>query len=280
MRVDLHIHSTFSDGLFTPTELVAAAVKAKLAAISLTDHDSLDGFHEAACAGKENGVEVVPGVELSSQYQGRDLHILGYGVDPDDDAFQEMLRRFRERRHKRGLKIIEKLNVLGITIEPAEVLAKSGKGALGRPHVAAVLLEKGVVSRTGEAFDKYIAEGGPAYVPKYKMTAGEAIEHIHGAGGLAFVAHPGVFLEHMDELQALIDQGFDGVEVYHPTHSQTRSEELKKVATRNGLLISGGTDFHGFSGRDVPMGGVKVPYELWEKMKARIQEHHKRGKDS
>jgi len=273
MRIDLHMHSTFSDGLFTPTELVEKAVNKKLVAISLTDHDCLDGIHEMMEAGRNQGVEVLSGVELSSEFKGRDLHILGYGVDPDDAGFQEMLRKFRETRHKRGLKIIEKLNALGVSIEPAEVLAKSGDGALGRPHIAAVLVEKKIVSHTNEAFNKYIAEGGPAYEPKYKMSPNEAIQYIRNAGGLAFMAHPGIFLEDMDEMRELIGHGFDGVEVYHPKHSATRAEELKAIADEYGLLISGGSDYHGFAGRDLPIGGQEISYSILEKIKESLKNH-------
>lgn len=270
MRIDLHMHSTFSDGVLTPTELVDKAVDAEVDVISLTDHDCLDGLPEAMRAGQEKGVEVVTGCELSCEYRGRDLHVLGYGVDPHHDAFQNALHQFRETRHKRGIKIVEKLNGLGVNIEPAEVLAKAGEGALGRPHIAAVLVDKGVVSKPGEAFDKYIAEGGPAYVGKYKMSTREAIDHIQGADGLAFIAHPGVFLENIDELFDLIAEGFDGVEVYHPTHTSRRAEELKEIADKEGLLVSGGTDFHGFSGRDMAMGGLKIPDEVWEVLKAKL----------
>jgi predicted metal-dependent phosphoesterase TrpH len=273
MRIDLHMHSTFSDGLFTPTELVEKASDEKLSAISLTDHDCLDGLPEAIQAGSAKGVEVIAGVELSCEYQGRDLHVLGYGVDPRDESFQEMLRKFRETRYKRGLKIIEKLNALGIAIEPAEVLAKAGDGALGRPHIAAVLVEKRIVAKAGEAFDKYIAEGGPAYVAKYKMSAREAIDYIRRAGGLAFIAHPGVFLENADELLDLIAKGFDGIEVYHPTHSATRAAELRSIAEEKGLLISGGSDFHGFAGRETVMGTLDIPYEILEKIRERLEKH-------
>ena len=200
MYVDLHMHSMYSDGHNTPAELVEMAIEKQLAAISLTDHDCLDGVPEFMELGKKAGIEVLTGVELSSEFNGRDLHILGYGIDPGNEEFQERLRTFRDTRYKRGLKIVEKLNDLGIEIEPSEVLAKAGGGTLGRPHVAQVLVDRGVVSNVGEAFDRFIAEGGPAYVPKYKMRPDEAIAHIRLAGGLAFAAHPGVFLENPDEM--------------------------------------------------------------------------------
>jgi len=270
MRIDLHMHSTFSDGVFTPAELIGKAVEADVSVISLTDHDCLDGLPEAMEVGRSKGVEVVSGVELSCEYRGRDLHVLGYGIDPQHQSLQEALHKFRQTRHKRGIKIIEKLNALGVTIDTAEVLAKAGEGALGRPHIAAVLVDKGVVAKPNEAFDKYLAEGGPAYVAKYKMSTHEAIDHIRGAGGLAFIAHPGIFLENINELLDLIAEGFDGVEVYHPTHSNSKSEKLRTIAEEKGLLVSGGTDFHGFAGRDITIGSQNVPSDVWEKLRDKL----------
>ncbi len=270
MRIDLHMHSTFSDGLKTPTELVEMAKRKALAAISLTDHDCLDGLNEALAAGRENGVEVLSGVELSSEFGGRDLHILGYGVDPDHDEFQKILKRFRDTRHARGLKIVEKLNAIGVSIDPADVIKKSGGGALGRPHIAAVMVEKGIVSTPGEAFEKYIAEGGPAYVPKYKMSPPEAIEHIRMAGGLAFMAHPGIFLEDIEEFYVLMKEEFDGVEVYHPRHGAKIIRKLTAIAEQHDLLISGGSDYHGFTSRDLPPGALNISYDVLAKIKERL----------
>jgi predicted metal-dependent phosphoesterase TrpH len=270
MRVDLHLHSTFSDGLNTPTRLVEMAVEKKLAAISLTDHDCLDGVEEAVSAGESHSLEVLPGVELSCEFRGRDLHILGYGVDRTHVEFQEMLKQFRETRHQRGIKIIEKLNALGVSIDAEEVIKKSGEGSLGRPHIAAVLAEKGIVSTPTQAFDKYIAEGGPAYVPKYKMTPAEAIRYIRMARGLAFMAHPGMFLENSEELHALMREGFDGIEIYHPKHSADTVRRLKAIADKHGLLTSGGSDFHGFATRDLPLGALDIPYEVLGKINQRL----------
>lgn len=270
MRVDLHLHSRFSDGLHTPADLVRMAVEKKLSAISLTDHDCLDGVKEAVAAGEKDGIEVLSGVELSCEFRGRDLHILGYGVDPDHADFQGMLRRFRETRHQRGLRIIEKLNALGVSIDAEEVLKKSGEGSLGRPHIAAVLAEKGIVSNPVQAFDRYIAEGGPAYVPKYKMTPAEAIRYIRMAGGLAFMAHPGVFLQNMEELYALMEEGFDGIEIYHPKHNPETVRRLNTIADMHGLLISGGSDYHGFATRDLPLGALDIPYDVLGRINQRL----------
>jgi len=270
MRIDLHMHSRFSDGLNTPTELVEISSALGLAAISLTDHDCLDGVNEALEAGREHDLEVLAGVELSCEFAGRDLHVLGYGVDQNHQQFQSMLSRFRETRYERGLKIIDKLHDLGVTIDREEVLKKGGKGALGRPHIAAVLVEKGVVSSAGEAFEKYIAEGGPAYVPKHRLTPAEAVSHIRAAGGLAFIAHPGVFLENMNELEILLAAGFDGIEVFHPKHGANTTRRLTAVARDHGLLISGGSDYHGFPSRDLPLGSLDIEYEVLEDIKQRL----------
>jgi predicted metal-dependent phosphoesterase TrpH len=270
MRIDLHMHSNFSDGLNSPAELVRMAAEKHLGAISLTDHDCVDGVNAAIAAGRELGVEILSGVELSCEFEGRDLHVLGYGVEPDHAGFQEMLRRFRETRHNRGLQIIEKLNALGVAVEAEDVIRKSGDGALGRPHIAAVLVEKGMVSNAGEAFDRYLAEGGPAYVPKYKMTPSEAIKYIRMAGGLAFIAHPGIFLDNVGELYTLLGERFDGIEVQHPKHTPEMSRRLAAIAEKEGLLVSGGSDYHGFTGRDMPVGALDVRYEVLEAIKRRL----------
>ena len=150
------------------------------------------------------------------------------------------------------------------------MLAKAGGAALGRPHIANVLVEKGLVANVSEAFDNYIAEGGPAYVPKFKMTAADATTYIHDAGGLAFTAHPGIFMENRSEMIELLDFGFDGIEVYHPKHNQQRRQELKAIADERGLLVSGGTDYHGFAGRDLPMGSEEVSYGLLAAIKQKL----------
>lgn len=267
--VDLHMHSTFSDGVHSPTALVDIAVNKKLAAISLSDHDSLNGFDELSSAASTRGVEVISGVELSCEYLGRDLHILGYGVATSDGPLQDLLKQFRKTREERGIGIIAKLRELDIHIEEEVVLAKAGDGALGRPHIAEALLEGGHVSDFSEAFDKYIGEDGPAYVDKYKMAPNEAVKHIHAAGGVALVAHPGFYLEDKESFLKLLDEGFDGIEVHHPHHNRTTIARLLEIAEERSLLVSGGSDFHGFAGRD-NMGAPPVRYELLARIKSRI----------
>lgn len=270
--VDLHTHSTFSDGTKTPTELVTIATEKGLAGLALTDHDSLAGFPELSSAAGKAGIEVITGVEMSCEHNGRDLHVLGYGVDDKDDGLQGMLIKFREARENRGLGIVEKLREIGLDITKEEVLAQAAGGALGRPHIAKVLLEKKYVSHFGEAFDKYIGESCPAYVEKYKMNPTEAVAHIHDAGGLAFVAHPGYYIgERVDEdaFNELLDRGFDGIEVHHPHHGRETVERLLAIANARDLLISGGSDYHGIAGRD-NLGVSMVPYELLERLKSRL----------
>jgi predicted metal-dependent phosphoesterase TrpH len=267
--VDLHMHSTFSDGIHSPTKLVEIAVRKELVAIALADHDSLDGFHELETAAGNAGLEVLSAVELSSDYNGRDLHILGYGVDPDHEGLLGMLREFRDTRERRGVKIVEKLAGMGVTLDMNAILAKAGDGALGRPHVAEALVEGGYVDDFPSAFVKYIGEDCPAYVEKYKITPRGAVGHIHDAGGLAFVAHPGYYLEDRRAFDDLLGQGFDGIEVHHPHHKNGVVETLLGIAGDRGMLISGGSDFHGFAGRD-NMGEPQVPYSLLEDIKRRL----------
>lgn len=268
--IDLHLHSTFSDGLRTPEQLVDLAVARGLAAISLTDHDCLDGYPDLLTAANEHGIEVITGVELSSIYGGKDLHILGYGVGVDDASFQGMLARFRKTREERGLKILCKLGEIGVHLDADRVLENAGDGALGRPHIAEALLEGGFAKDFNEVFDKYIGEHCPAYVEKYKITPREAIDHIHASGGLAFVAHPGYYLENLDEFNELVSEGFDGIEVFHPNHTKNVIAVLSGVTKDRGLLESGGSDFHGFEGRN-NLGEHQVPYELLERIKDRLK---------
>ncbi len=267
--VDMHMHSTFSDGTYSPTDLVSFAIRKGLKAIALSDHDSVDGFTELAAAGAENGMEVMSGVELSCVHNGRDLHILGYGIDTTSQALAAELSKFRDTREDRGMKIIDKLAEVGVHIDKQAVLAKAGEGALGRPHIAEALLEAGYVSEFGEAFDKYIGEDGPAYVDKYKMTPADAVRHIHDAGGVALIAHPGSLSDSKDDFYELLDKGFDGIEVYHPHHSNSMIARLEAMVEERGMLMSGGSDFHGFKGRD-NMGQPHVSYELYEKIRERV----------
>ncbi len=267
--VDLHMHSTFSDGKLSPAELVATARRKELAAVALTDHDCLDGFDALRSAAEGSGVEVLCGVELSCEFRGRDLHILGYGVSPAHEGLQGMLRRFRDTRERRGELIVEKLAGLGVRLDMDDVRRRAGHGALGRPHIAEALVAGGHVADFAEAFARYIGEDGPAYVEKYKMSPDDAVRHIRDAGGLAFVAHPGSCLETPREFEDLLALGFDGIEVLHPHHDASARERLASIAAERGLMVSGGSDFHGFEGRD-NMGEPPVPWSLYAAIRDRL----------
>jgi len=182
-----------------------------------------------------------------------------------------MLRRFRDTRLRRGYKILEKLDALGIVLDPEQVIAVSPDGALGRPHIAKALLEGGFVKSYQEAFDRFLADGGPAYVKKFKLEPAEAIHYIHAAGGLAFIAHPGTFIRSSGELVELLSLHFDGIEVAHPNHSNGQRSEFAAIAEKHGLLASGGSDFHGFAGKDTPLGVPEVPYRYFERIKEKLQ---------
>ncbi|HKW15544.1 MAG TPA: PHP domain-containing protein [Candidatus Krumholzibacteria bacterium] len=273
-RIDMHMHSTYSDGVRTPAELIAMARSKGLAGLALTDHDSIEGFRELSAAAAGAGVEVMTGVELSCEYNGKDLHVLAYGVDADNVALQSLLRDFRGARERRGERIVEKLAEQGVHIDMERVKAKAGNGSLGRPHIAEALIEAGYVPDHAQAFARYIGEGCPAHVDKFKMQPEQAVQSIHAARGLAFVAHPGYYMEDFDAFLRLLDAGFDGVEVFHPYHIPPVITRLLALARDRGLLISGGSDFHGFAGRD-NMGEPAVPHALFERIQETLVERRK-----
>jgi predicted metal-dependent phosphoesterase TrpH len=268
--IDLHMHSTYSDGQLTPNQLVGLAAERGLVAVALADHDCLDGVREYGSAAAEAGLETVSAVELSCIHRGRDLHILGYGVDVEDGTLLGMLERFCETRENRGLMIVEKLRELGVHLDADKILEKAGEGALGRPHIAEALVEGGYAKDFNEVFAKHIGERCPAYVEKYKMSPEEAVRYIHGASGLAFVAHPGFYLDDMDGFNQLLEEPFDGIEVYHSQHTPSTADRLVEIARKRGLLMSGGSDFHGFEGRD-SLGEPPVPYEFFSAIIERLE---------
>jgi predicted metal-dependent phosphoesterase TrpH len=268
-RIDMHTHSNYSDGVHPPAALIEMARAKGLSGLALTDHDSMEGFPELKTAAAAAGIEVITGVEMSCEYNQRDLHVLGYGVDPANDKLQSLLREFREARERRGERIVEKLAEQGVRIEMSRVMAKAGNGALGRPHIAEALIEAGYATDHAQVFAKYIGEGCPAYVDKYKMQPSQAVASIHAAGGLAFVAHPGYYMEDYDAFLRLLDEGFDGVEAFHPYHIPPVTTRLLGLARDRGLLISGGSDFHGFAGRD-NMGEPALSFPLFERIRETI----------
>lgn len=265
-KIDLHTHTTHSDGFYTPEELLLKTKSIGFRAISITDHDSISAFNEAYSVGRKIGVEVIPGVELSTDIGGSEVHILGYLFDVKNKDLEGYLKFFRDERYKRAYRIIEKLNSLGFTLSIDEIKLPSKNSAIGRPHIAKLLYEKGYVSSYLEAFNKYIGNGCPAHEKKVHLSPQSAFKIINDAGGLSFIAHPGKMPETL--LKDLIDAGVDGIEVYHPSHSTDKVNFYKGVANEFFLLSSGGSDFHGGKREDdINFGKYYVPYETLANMK-------------
>ncbi|TKI54518.1 PHP domain-containing protein [Brevibacillus antibioticus] len=248
---DLHTHTRASDGTCEPAENVRLAKEAGLAALAITDHDTVAGIPEAIEAAHALGVEIIPGVEVSSVGKGQDIHVLGYFVPYEDPAFEERLFRLRETRHERNQLLIERLQELGIDISLEKVYQrKQGTDKnIGRPHIAEELMELGVVSTIAEAFDKYLGKGGAAYVNPPRITPQEAITLIKEAGGVAVLAHPGLY-DDEELVQELIVFGLDGIEVNHPDNDEVQKMRYSKWAAQYGLVVTGGSDFHGWRGEE------------------------------
>lgn len=242
-KIDLHTHTNHSDGFYSPIELIQLAKEVKLDVISITDHDNLSAINDAASVGKEFGIEVIPGLELSSDIGDREVHILGYFVDPDNKELERYLKFFREERLKRAIRIVNKLKSLGFSISIEDVLEQAKNSAIGRPHIAQALLDKGLISNYYEAFNKYIGNNCPAYEKKVHISPQSVVKIISDAGGLSFIAHPGNMPESL--LKELLEDGLDGIEVVHPSHSKYQQKFYKGIVNEYFLLESGGSDFHG-----------------------------------
>jgi predicted metal-dependent phosphoesterase TrpH len=269
MPADLHIHTTFSDGGSTPIEVVRMAKSIGLEALAITDHDTIDGIRPALRAGLANGIEILPGIELGSYYHGEEIHFLGYLIELDNHAFLEKLDILLETRVYRMERMVEKLQELGFPIDRDMVAAISGTGSVGRPHLAAALIKIGAVATISEAFEKYIGAGRPAYLPKYKMNPLEAVALIKSAGGAPVLAHPGLNkTEYL--LGGLIRAGLVGIEANHPAHSPEQSNYYQQLASQNGLIATGGSDYHSPAHKEGSgLGMVTVPYSVIDELKKR-----------
>ncbi len=264
--IDLHIHTSFSDGRQTPERVVDDALKLGLKLIAITDHDSIGGFRPAVAHAGDKGLEVITGIELSAAREDEDIHMLGYLFRDDDAPLLEMIEKFRQIRVERCKKMVVKLNELGMVTDFDEVLEKAGKATIGRPHLAEVMLEKKFVGSYNDAFRQYLFVGGPVYVPKAKLTPSEAIDLIHQAGGVAVLAHPAV--TNRDELIAELKMaGLDGIEIFHPTHKKAARKKYREIGLQNGLFFTGGSDSHNRKGRYGDVGDQKVPLEYYQTMK-------------
>ena len=265
-RVDLHVHTTFSDGDMTPDQMVIEAQKMGLAGIAITDHDEIGGVEVAKEAAGASGFEVVAGVELSTSDGKSDLHILGYLVDPHHENLLKYLDIFRDARLKRGIKMVERLREMGVDIEVDAVLEIAGDGAVGRPHIASALLRNGCVSSVEEAFREYIGFHSPAYVAKYLLKPSEAFNLIREAGGVGAIAHPGT--SRRDDLMTdFISAGMRAIEVYHPKHSSSEVARYERMASKLGLVATGGSDSHGTRDGRLHLGACTVPLTTIEDLR-------------
>lgn len=265
--IDLHVHTNYSDGTFSPKEVVRYALEIELTAIAVTDHDCVDGILPAMDEAKDRGLEIIPGVELAAEIGDSEIHIIGLLIDWQDVNFNEQLKKIRDARTERMRKMIEKLNALGIGIKLEEVTALSrDHGAIGRLHLARALLEGGYTHSIRQAFARFIGRNGPCYEKRMVISPKEAIEMIRSVKGIPIFAHPGNM--HRDEvIPELVKYGLMGIEVLHIDHNSNASNHYKQLAQNYGLLMSGGSDCHG-AGKGYPlMGKVEVPYSFLEILK-------------
>lgn len=269
-RADLHLHTTYSDGVLSPYELIKKAKERSLRTISITDHDNVNAIDDAIEIGKEFGVEVIPGVELSASVGDKEVHILGYFVDYNHPEFLEHLSMFRRERLRRAERIVEKLNNLNVPLKLEDVLERAGSASVGRPHIATALVEGGFAGSYREAFSKYIGYGCPAYEKKYHLSPTDALKLVASASGLSFLAHPGKYMADGALLQ-FINAGLDGVEVVHPSHSPENTAHYRGIVNEYFLLESGGSDYHGGKKNDDDFfGAFTIPVDWVENMRRRL----------
>lgn len=275
--IDLHTHSTCSDGLLTPTALLSLAARRELAAIALTDHDTVSGLPEALAHGITTGVEVITGIEISSELDGMSLHVLGYGFNHEHPEFLSFLAKLQQARHNRNQGILERLHALNISMTSEELTRIAGD-QIGRPHFARLLTQKGLAKNTQDAFSRYLKRGCPAFVEHTKPRANEVIRHIDNANGLAVLAHPAYSDPTLEKIPALVAQlkdfGLAGLETIYPTHSKKVCRFLESLAAQHDLLHSGGTDYHGDKHSVTPLGGntktIRVPLQFLQDIKQRL----------
>jgi len=269
MFADLHLHTNFSDGTYTPEELAGHARRCGFKAVALTDHDTMEGCGRMAAACREGGVEFIPAAELTTEHGGHELHMLGYFMDAANERLTTDLARFQEVRRNRIFEMVGKLNQLKVPLKAEAVFKLANCHSPGRPHVARALVQEKLCSSLDEAFERFLKKGKPAWVPKFKISSEEAISLIHHAGGLAVMAHPG--LNHADELiPELAAAGMDGLECFHTKHSTSMTQRYLEMADHLKLLVTGGSDCHGMSKGKPLIGSIKVPYECVERLRERV----------
>jgi len=269
-RIDLHLHTTHSDGSFSTRDVMTFAKQAGVTALAITDHDIVEGIAEATAIGTELGIEVVPGVEISSRLGESELHILGYFLNWTDPLLAQRLSSLRDSRHTRNPKIVQRLNELGIPITYEEVRALAGTESVGRPHIARLLMEKKFVTSAKEAFDRYLANGRPAFVDRELPVPAQAVQWIREAGGVPVLAHPTWVRTSADGLRTLVRDlkatGLGGIEVHYSTHTPSQTTEYLELAKQCDLVVTGGSDFHGVTKPDIEVGIGRGQLKVSEKL--------------
>jgi predicted metal-dependent phosphoesterase TrpH len=268
MFADLHLHTHFSDGTYSPEELVSHGHRHHLSALALTDHDTVEGCERMARACQASGIEFIPGTELTAEHDDTELHILGYCLDTNNERLLAEIGKFQTVRQNRIREIVARLNKMGVPLKVEAVFALANCHAPGRPHVARAMVAAGLCRSLDEAFDRFLKKNRPAWVPKAKMTSAEAIDLIHHAGGVAVMAHP-VLNRADDAIPGMVEAGLDGIECFHTKHSTAISEHYLEIADRFNLLVTGGSDCHGMSKGKPLIGTVRLPYQHVEKLRER-----------
>lgn len=271
MFADLHLHTCYSDGTYTPEQLVAQARRHELAAVALTDHDTVEGCAPTAQGCAVAGIEFITGTELTAEQDGIEIHILGYFIDINNALLLNEIGKFQTVRQDRIREMVQRLNRLNVPLQSEAVFALANCRSPGRPHVARALVQAGLCGTLDEAFERFLKRNRPAWVPKFKMSAAKAIELLHQAGGLAVMAHPG--LNRSDEvIPTMVEAGLDGLECFHTKHSTATSEHYLELADRFHLLVTGGSDCHGVSKGKPVIGTVKLPYQHVDLLKIKAAE--------
>lgn len=271
-KIDLHVHTNFSDGLLTPKEVLEMAKKNNVQIMAITDHDTFAGYEEVKDIAKNYGVELIPGVEISSQHKNVDVHVLGYYPDIDNEALSKELYKIQHGRFDRAKKILKKLDDLDLPLSLEKIIALAGKNNLiGRPHIARAMIELGYVRNKNEAFDRYLGEGCKAYCPKPSPSPKEVIKLIKDAGGIAVLAHPQT-LGSDDLINDVIEMGIDGLEVFYAKSSYQTTTHLDEMAQQNGLIRTGGTDFHGEGFDEEIFESYQAPASVFEELQCKHNE--------
>jgi predicted metal-dependent phosphoesterase TrpH len=270
---DLHLHTTFSDGTYSPEELAAEARRFALVAVALTDHDTVEGCPRMKAACDSAQIEFIPATEITAEINGIELHMLGYFLDVENPVLLRQMNDFQKGRQERIREIVARLRKLQVPLEEADVFRLANCKSPGRPHVARALIQRKVCATLDEAFERFLKKNRPGWVPKEKVSASEALALIHEAGGLAVVAHPGLARTE-EALPALLESGIDGIECFHTKHSPAASEYYVSVAEEHNLLITGGSDCHGMNKGKPLIGSIKLPYEYVRQLKSRLASDH------